>query len=116
MSGVERVGGTDSASFSSESIYQVTAKEAFKMLGSLRESVHKAAVQMQNVEPRIPIGQALTQSFIAGLFVTAFCPPVGIGIVALGVATAVLHTTFTLGVNAAGGAVAHLTQGPPQDK
>jgi hypothetical protein len=111
MSGIEGLGRTHDASHA-PSFHEMTAKEAFKMLGSLRETVHAAAVRMQHAEPPIPVGHALTNSLIAGLFVTTFCPPVGIGIAALGVATAVLETLVFSGVNIAGDAVAYRTRPP----
>ncbi len=116
MSGIPGVEGAEgaSASFGAQSSAIMTDKEAFSLLGSMRETVHKKAVELQNVVPPYQGQQRILSSLLLGGMVVGLSPPVAIMIVGLGIASAVLEAAVGTGVYVAAGAVAQLTRPPDQ--
>ena len=83
------------------------------LLGDLRKSVHATAEKMAAFESPHSPGDTLMKGLIGGVALCALHPAIGIGVMALGVAGAILEAGLTTAVNLTGQGISYLTQPPP---
>ncbi len=92
----------------------VTDQTAMGLLSSLKETVHATAVQMKNFEAPKHTEGMLIKSVCVGAAVATLCPPVGLGIIALGIVSSAIEASLVLGINITGSVVAEYTRPPEQ--
>jgi len=116
MANVEGVGAPE-APRTNEPHNTLSDLDAMKLLGDLKESVHRVGVSMANFQPHFTPSQTFTGAFTGGVVLAMLMPPAApallLGGVALGVGAAIFEAGLTVGINLSGQALARLTEPPP---